>query len=210
MDTKLVIERSKLIDILHKRLKKDQKTANKLSEEIQKEDLGYPTKPDKPELITVSIFTQDFNQIGNNLIGYLIADNSGFGYPHNEIRKMYNNDDYDYRKMPKLLEFHWIVNFNNKGVELALNQVELNHAEDMKPRPYWRKGGKVEEDSEHWEWVPLHCDWHKGGFVTTPVLGVHFNFAIKWFTENVVKEIKASYPIDLVDDTAGGYDIYRV
>ena len=123
---------------------------------------------------------------------------------------MFNNDDYDYRKMPKLFELTWIVKYTDKGINLNLDRVIIQYGEKMNPRPYWKNGGKDHEDTEHFEWVPLHCDYHKGGMIATPVLGVHFNFAIKWFTENILKGVTASYPIDLVNDLDGSYDISRV
>ena len=209
---KLVIEASRIRDLITYRfkLKKDRPIVERLIADFKRENLGYPdTHKDNVILTTLSLFCDDINQIKDKIVAYM-TDESGYGHPHDEIRKVFNDNDYDYRKMPKIYNVSWIVQYKNKGVNLDLNKITIDNTNDMKPRPYWKNGGKTEEDTEHYFWVPLHNDYHKGGIINTQVLGVHFNFAINWFTNQVLNKVTASYPVDIVDDLAGNYDIYRV
>lgn len=209
---KVVIDKDRLISLIKYRFKlvRERKTVDKLVEEILKENQGYPQNTQGyPELTTYSLVTTDFRTIENKLIGEIRGLEYEYGSDvHTQIKNMFNGGSDDYRKMPMYYKLVWFVKFGIKGVRLDLQRVNIEHNQ-IKPNIYWCEGGRKEDDTEHYQWVPLHSGCGKGGIIPTPVLGVHFNFAIKWFTENIVKEVSASYPIDIVDDTCGGWDLIQ-
>lgn len=137
-------------------------------------------------LDTISIKTYNYAEIGNKMLAH-IHDASGYGYPHEESRRMFNNNSHDNREHPPLWKLRWKIKIINNGIELALWGVRTEYDP---VKFYWARRKGDEERPENW--LPLHQ------IIPTPVLGVHFNKALAYFNEH--KKITASYPIDLTDN----------